>query len=193
MPHYSYLATDLNCPACGDQVSDIVYFQWGFSPGYAPRDEYVYRVGDSIRWQKTKEGSVLPWVYFYHRDGEAITVQGANLGDPSIRRDGETITVQGANLGDPAIHNLLVRDTAQFFWEEPEKRRRCQRCNTVVEGAIIEIRDGIIRGARIYLPDEYSNHAAIYIIDPTGTLKPMPEWDDYPMGAVYNLLRDQLQ
>jgi hypothetical protein len=63
----------------------------------------------------------------------------------------------------------------------------------VFEGAIVEIRDGIICGARIYLPGEYSNHTNIYIIDPTGTLKPMPEWYDRPMGSVYNLLPDQSQ
>lgn len=174
MPHYSYLATGLNCPTCGSEVSDLVYFQWGFSPGYSLREDQLYYVGDPIRWQATKDGAILPWVYFW-------------------RRRGDRIVDQGSNLGDPAIRNLVVRDVAQFFWLQPEERRRCEACNAVLEGAIVEIRDGTIQGAQIYQPGEYGIHADVYIVDPSGALKPMPEWVDYPMGIVYDLLPEWAQ
>ncbi len=147
----------------------MLYFQWGFSAGHAMRQEHVYHIGDQIRWQATKDGSVLPWVYFWTRPG------------------GKTVD-QGANLGDPSIKNLLVRDPAQFFWEVPQKRRRCEGCGEPFEGAVLEIRENAIRGARIYSTGEYENDTNIFIFDPSGLVKPMPEWSDYPLGIVYDLL-----
>lgn len=174
MANYSHLEIDLPCPACGTIVIDLLWFQWGFSRGYGVRDELIYYLGDAIRWQRTKARSILPWVYFYQ-------------GDPN---DNNSTTSRGSNHGDPAINDLLICVHTSFYWEEPDQRRHCPNCGMIHEGAVIEIRQGSIKSARIYKPGEFDNPTAIYILDPSGLVKPMPEWIDYPMGAVYNILPD---
>jgi hypothetical protein len=161
MAIFAHLMTDLRCPSCNTVVSDVVWFQWGFCRGYDMWPESLYHLGDTIRWQHCDNGSILSWVLFY--DGERQW---------------------GGNVGDPAIKNLMVRDWYQFYWEDPAQRRRCETCQGVLEGAMVEIRDGVVKRAWIYQPGEFDNETQEYIIQADGTLKPMPEWKDHPMGLV---------
>ncbi|HEX5503678.1 MAG TPA: hypothetical protein VFW96_13730, partial [Thermomicrobiales bacterium] len=80
----------------------------------------------------------------------------------------------------------IVRDPAQFYWEDPAERRRCDHCGQPLEGTAIEIREGIIRRAWIYRPGEFDNRVDLYLLPPDGgerSLRPMPEWNDHPMGS----------
>jgi len=52
-----------------------------------------------------------------------------------------------------------------------------------LEGAAVEIRDGVIARAWIYQPGELDNATDLYIVQADGTLKPMPEWNDHPLGV----------
>jgi len=137
-------------------------------------NEQIYQIGDAIRWQETKNRSVLSWVYFHSSDLTAVN--GSRL--------------RGANIGDPAINDLLVCDHDSFYWDDPGKRHHCPNCDMLHEGAVIEIRQGIIKNARIYESGEFDNSTNIYILDPSGLLKPMPEWTDRAMGSIYDLLSD---
>jgi hypothetical protein len=159
MPHYAYVETTLRCPFCNTPVSDVVTFQWGFSPGQLLQEKYLYHIGDPIYWRRCADGSIRPWIYF--ETGE-----------------------KGANIGDPSIMNLIVCDAVQFYWTHPSQRRRCHVCQHVLEGAALEIRDGVIARAWIYEPGEFDNEVDIYLIEHDGTLKPMPEWNDHPMDSV---------
>jgi hypothetical protein len=161
MPHYAYLATELRCPKCSTLVTDVVWFQWGFSPGHRLREEYLYHVGEPIKWRHCKDGSILSWAYFMDEQPTG-----------------------GANIGDTAITNVIVRDVAQFWWEDPAKRRRCEHCGGPIEGAAIEIRDGVIQRAWVYRSGELDNQVEYFILQPDGGVKPMPEWNDHPMGIV---------
>jgi hypothetical protein len=78
----------------------------------------------------------------------------------------------------------MVKDWYQFYTEDRGQRRRCETCQGVLEGAMIEIRDGVIKRAWIYQPGEFDDETQEYIIQADGTLKPMPEWKDHPMGLV---------
>jgi hypothetical protein len=96
MPHYAYLETDLTCPHCREIISDIVWFQWGYSPGYGPQEEHLYHIGDAITWKACENGEILSWVYFSEHGG--------------------------ANLGDPEYKNLIIKDPAQYHLHEACER-----------------------------------------------------------------------
>lgn len=164
MAHYAYLAVDLLCPTCRHLCTDMLWFQWGYCPGRAIYDDYVYHLGDSIFWWPCKDAAIISWVYFTENE------------EP-----------RGANIGDPAIRDLFIQDAAQFSWEEPEQRRRCEGCGAYLEGAIMEIRDNIITQAWIYQAGEFDHRVDCVIIGPDGLLKPMPEWNDHPMASVPRL------
>lgn len=91
MTHYAYLNVDLKCPNCNNLFADMLWFQWGYCPGYAPRDEFIYHIGDSIYWKKCKDDTVPSWTYF----------EGG-----------------GANIGEYSIKNLIVKDSAQYFLKQ---------------------------------------------------------------------------
>lgn len=114
----------------------------------------IYTIGDDIQWKTCKDGSICPWVYFNQDDG--------------------------ANIGDPSIQNLIVRDSAQYWLEG----YICKKCQQRISGGAIEIRRGVIKKAWLYMPHELDNSADIYIIDTTGNIKSMPEWDDHKMTTV---------
>lgn len=88
MPSYAHLEHNLRCPHCREVVTDMVWFQWGYSSGYAPRAGYVYHLHDPIHWKVCKDGSIMPWTYFERG---------------------------GGNLGDPSIRDLIARDTSPLF------------------------------------------------------------------------------
>lgn len=170
MPHYAYLVTDLHCPSCDVVVADRVWFQWGYSPGYLPREGHLYHLNDAIRWQWCEDGGLFSWAYFK---------------DP-------VQSLEGADIGDPAIRDLIVRDTAQFYWRDPAERRQCEKCQQILEGAAIEIRDNIIRRSWIYQPGEFDNEVDIYVLRANGQDMPMPEWNDHAMASVYGCSEHRL-
>ncbi len=154
MTNYAYLRTDVRCPYCGTPVTDMLWFQWGFCPGYAPIEKYIYCVNDPIYWKTCKNNTTPAWSHF--RDEE------------------------GVNIGEPSIKDLIVKDVAQYWL-----RRTCEVCHQSTIGAAIEIRDGIIKSAWLLKPDELDDDETdIYIIEATGKLQPMPEWNDHPIMAV---------
>ena len=191
MPYYANLEVDLHCLKCDSVVTDLLWFQWGYCPLSIPITTYYYHLGDPIQWKVCNDGSIIPWVYFKDEQGRA----------------------RGANIGDPAIENLIVRDTYQFGWYpdsrvepihynedytlyrsldtpyvlpfDPSQPKKCRTCHEPIEGAAIEIREGIIQRAWIYLPGEFDNTVELYLIDSDGNLTPMPDWDDHPMPYVH--------
>lgn len=92
MPSYAYVDAHLGCPNCQYGLADLVSFQWAFLPGRLPRNEYLYRIGDALRWKECADGSIVPWAFF--------------KGD-------------GINAGDPSIRDLIARDSFQLFLTEP--------------------------------------------------------------------------
>jgi hypothetical protein len=159
MPRYTYLQVDLPCPSCGTIRTDMLWFQWGFCPGYLPRTQHIYRVGDAIIWKACKDGSIPAWTYFEQKDEAGGTVDLA------------------ANIGDPSFLNLIIHDPAQeSFLQEP-----CPTCHGAFGGAAIELKEGIISGAWMYLLDELHSQAITSVIGPDGVVTPMPEWDDHLM------------
>ena|SRR5579875_556172 len=161
MPRFAHLGAELRCPSCDTVVTDVVWFQWGLCAGYGPEDGTLYKLGDAIRWHPCDNGSILSWAYF--KDGEREL---------------------SANIGDTAIMDIVVRDWYQFYLDDPAKRRRCEACQSALEGAVVEIRNGVITRAWIYQPGEFDNDVDYYILQADGTRKPMPEWEDHPMGSV---------
>ncbi len=151
MPYYAYVQADLRCPSCGAPVSDMVVFSWGFCPGSVLRDTYLYHLGDPIYWRRLKDGSAPAWTDFL-------------------------VGEKGANIGDPAITNLIARDMQQFYWTDPAERLRCGTCRNILEGAAVEIREGLLVRAWIYQPGDLDNDIDLYVIQDDGTLKPIPEW-----------------
>lgn len=151
MPHYSYLRADLHCPNCNILITDLLWFQWGYSPGYAVREEFVYQVGDPIKWKKCQSGEIPAWTYF----GEG-----------------------GGNLGDPSIKNLIVRDSAQYFLQQP-----CSNCQYRLGGAALEIVDGKIVKAWLLVPNELDENVDAFVRERNGALKPMHSWNDHPMST----------
>lgn len=185
MPSYAHLEIDLRCPRCDAPIVDLLWFQWGFCPGRGPRDEYLYHIGDRIRWKTCQDGTIHPWTVFMRGKHE-----------------------RGANVGTPEVHDLLVRDEAQFFWQPPAdgksaqdvmsplggqtttasgqvfddtKPPQCRTCQQAIGGASLEIRDDIITRAWIYLPGKFDQRTVYYLIDHNGSLTPMPAWSDHSM------------
>ena len=158
MPYYAFVKADLRCPSCAAPVSDVVWFGWGFCPGSLLRADYLYHLGSPIYWRHLKDGSIPTWTAFL-------------------------VGEKGANVADTAITNLVARDLQQFYWTDPVRRLRCASCQGILEGAAVEIRDGVIARAWIYQPGDLDNDTDLYIVQADGTLKPMPEWNDHPLGV----------
>jgi hypothetical protein len=168
MPNYCYLETYLHGPSCGAVVGDMVWFQWGFSPGRLPQPAYIYHLGDAIRWRRAGSGpdGVAPaWTYF----------------EGSARGKGDDLE---ANLGDPAIADLIVQDPVSYLWRDPTKRPRCPKCGEFLEGAAIEFRDNVIVRAWISAPGELDPTIVHYLVQPDGTRTPMPQWNDHQMTSL---------
>lgn len=73
----AFVRSDRVCPSCHSALEwpDLVEFWWGLCPAKLDIPEYIYDIGDAIRWRRCVDGSILPWTRF--RDGSA------NVGDPS--------------------------------------------------------------------------------------------------------------
>src|SRR3954464_1226387 len=109
MPKHAHLVIDLCCPDCRAVVTDLVWFQWGYCANYSVVEEYLYRIGDAIRWATADDGSTPAWTYF-------------------------EIDNHAGNLGDPALQDLVVHDTTEFYWTDESQRRRCPGCQQPLEG-----------------------------------------------------------
>ena len=127
MPIYAYVEAHPTCPYCGAQLTDLISFQWGYLPDYQPCDEYVYRVGDAIRWRLC-EGTIPAWTFFPPPS-------------PHAR--------EPCNAGDPRVTDLFARDNQQDWLADP-----CPRCSAKMGGAIVEIRAGLLVSARVCRDDE---------------------------------------
>ena len=120
MPHYCYVRTDLRCPRCDIVITDLVWFQWGYSPGRLPQEQHIYDLNDPIRWRYCPGMGIFSWVYFKDEGGRS----------------------EGANFGDPHIRDIIVCDPEQFYWRgDPAGRYTCVNCNRPIDGAAIEIRE----------------------------------------------------
>jgi hypothetical protein len=159
MPKHAHLQEELRCPDCHAAVIDLAWFQWGYCANHGVVDEYLYRIGDAIRWATADDGSTPAWTYF-------------------------EIDNHGGNLGDPAVTDLVVKEVAELYWTHEPDRRRCPGCGQPLEGAAIEIRGGVIRRAWIYRAGELARGAEIHVFAPDGRLVPRPAWNDHPMVTV---------
>lgn len=158
MPHYAYLHSEVPCPHCHATVTDTIMFQCGFSCGFGIRNDYVYHLHDQIYWKICQNGTTPAWVYFENEWRNA-----------------------GANLGDPSIRHLITRDTFQFEWNDPTKRKRCPACRIPIEGVAIEIKHNIITKVWIYKLDQSVDY---YVVEEDDEIRPMPEWSDHIMPVI---------
>jgi hypothetical protein len=142
----------------------------GLRTGAAPREGYVYRVGDPIRWRYCEKGGLASWAAFKSDSSEP----------------------EGMNIGDPTITELVVLDTDQFYRADPERRWRCESCGWPVEGSAIEIRENYIRRAWIYERDEFDERASYHLIREDGKHVAMLEWEDHLVSSVYGCSRWRL-
>ena len=157
MAAHAHLLTDLRCPYCEAIVTDLVWFQWGYCPSYGVNYEYLYRIGDAIRWMTADDDSTPAWTYFDRR---------------------------GGNIGDPAFADVIARDTTEFYWTTQAERRTCRSCQRPLDGAAIEIRGGVIVGSWIYRDSELDNDVDFYVVEPDGRRTPKPEWNNRPMPLI---------
>jgi hypothetical protein len=154
MPNYGYVHSRPACPRCGSELTDLVSFQWGYLPGYQPRDGQVYEVGDAIRWRLC-DGVAPPWTFFRGVEDE-----------------------EACNAGDPTITDLYAFDLQQAWLAEP-----CRVCHASMDGAAVEIRGGIITRAAILMPGEVPRADAVdglLRINADGTYDSLPS----PLMAV---------
>jgi hypothetical protein len=163
MPNYAHLAAELRCPYCDHIFSELVWFQWGFCPSSGVNQNYIYRIGDPVRWKECSDGSIVGWTYFVDKQR-------------SIPRE--------ANIGDPTIANLVVIDAAQFLLPDRDDRRLCERCHQPLEGAAIEIRNAIMQRAWIFQPGEFDRGIDYYLLNQDGGYLPKPDWVDHQMSIV---------
>jgi|GEM_PF-5854416 len=149
MPNFSYVEAHPACRNCGVVQTDLISFQWGYLPGYGPRTEHIYRVGDPIAWRRCGDGTVPAWTFF-HEGGDDIA----------------------CNAGSPAIGDLHALDLQQAWLAES-----CRSCGEPMGGASVEIRGGIIVRASI-LPAGglgVSGPEDLWRIEEDGSLSPIPE------------------
>lgn len=159
MPNFAYIHLSIQCPQCTKSFEDLFPFQWGYCPGYLPRDYHIYHLGDAIHWHQLKNHATIPWTYFKHE----------NKTNP-------------CNIGDPSLTNLLVcidfiaNDVGVIY---------CPAC-TQAWWACLDITDGRISKVHLYpldtplrVPD-----VSIYLKNPDGTYRPMVEWIDRQMPSI---------
>jgi hypothetical protein len=161
--NHAQVAVELNCPSCGIRVSDRVLFQWGYCHWPGAFRSRMYHVGAPLEWKRCSDGSIRSWAYF---------AEGAYAG-----------TIQ---IGDPTIKHLITRDVTQFSMDPALHPRPCQECGTILEGAAVEIQDGVVRRAWIYAPGELDKSARDFLFEPDGTVTPVPAWVEHPLETVHN-------
>ena len=149
MPHYAYVEANPSCPYCGAPLTDLIAFQWGYLPGYQPRKDHIYKIGDAICWRMC-QGTIPVWTAFRRP-----------LDDGPY------------NVGDPRVTDLFGRDNQQTWLAEA-----CPRCSTKMGGAIVEIRAGRLASARVSRDGEISLPPGdLLSILATGEIVPVDEHD----------------
>lgn len=187
MPKYAFLETPLRCPQCNTQITDLLWFHWGYCISAGPQPGSLYHIGDHIRWRVCQDGTTPAWTYFLDH------------------------LLQPANIGDPTVRNILVQEAMNFFWDaeveavrydptspptpwdrqkvfyrddhSPHQLPICSTCQAPFAGAMIEIRDNIIEGAWIYALGTFDHRIDYYLIQSDGTFIPKKEWNDHPMDV----------
>ena len=154
MAALAFLEAPLPCPACATVVSDQTWFRWGFCRGRGQAPESTYRLGDAIRWRTCPDGTTPAWTQFSTPDGSA-----------------------GANLGTPLVRDVLVRDTTQEWLYGP-----CPTCGVSLDGAMVEIRDGVVVGAGLLRPGTLPP-AEYHVPDPDSDWREAPWDEDGPLDV----------
>lgn len=149
MPRYTFLEHDLRCPHCDHQVTDLIWFGWGYSGAQQPYDDNSYKVGDTIRWRSCADGTTPAWAMWNDR-------------------------ANGCNIGDPIVFDLVTLDVASVGWA----LNHCPSCRTEIAGAAIEIRGGTIKRCWIFASGEFDRNIEYNRIEPDGAVYPMSEWSD---------------
>jgi hypothetical protein len=157
MPRYTFLKTDLRCPACQSLVSDLIWFGWGYANAQQPVRENTYRIGDTIRWRRSSEGTLPAWTVFHGYQQDSC------------------------NIGDPTIQNVIVLDCASIGWAIDH----CPRCCHPIAGAAIEIRQSRIQRAWIFAPGLFDRATEYYVIDLDEAVYPMPAWTEADSGGAW--------
>lgn len=155
MPNYAYLDTELKCPFCNAVVADRLGFQWGFCPGYVPRPELIYRIGDKIKWHRLSNNSIPSWTHFKGN---------------------------GSNIGDPDFKNLFIQEEFFLDWNNSIYQKECSFCKTKIEGAIIEIRNEYLLRAWIYQQGDFDHTISYFVVQEDSSVQPMPDWDNHLMS-----------
>ncbi len=168
MPRYTFLETELKCPLCSYIVTDLMWFQWGYSSAQQPvggddtEPSNTYRVGDAIRWKCCSGGNFPAWTYFYDNTSKYYV---------------------GFNIGDPHVLDLIVLDI--FLGSRYGIDEFCGNCHQTIAGGAIEIRNGIIQRSWIYDFGDFDNRADCHTYEADGTLKPRFDWED--TNSAYNI------
>ena len=169
MPRYSFLNVPLGCPNCDTELTDLMWFDWGYSDASQPVGTNAYRPGEAIRWKLAADGTVPAWTGF---------------SDPRVP------AYEGYNMGDPTIADLVVLDD---FLGNPDGGN-CSKCGHRYGGGAIEIRSGIIQRAWLFAPGEFAHQTdfsreEIYEIGVDGTYHQRLLWPSYRRieGTAYQL------
>lgn len=153
MPCLAFLEAPLRCPACGQVVTDEAWFAWGFCRGQGRSPDSTYVPGEAVRWRACSDGTTPSWTYFSGPDGS-----------------------EGGNVGSAAVRDIAVRDADQAWLFEP-----CPSCGALLDGALVEIRDGVIVSGRLLTPGQLP--AGTYLL-PDGSGGWLDAgWDDEPMDV----------
>jgi hypothetical protein len=143
------LEHDLRCPHCGHQVTDLLWFGWGYSDAQQPVRDNTYKIGDTIRWRSCADGTIPAWGSW-----------------PDMQN--------GLNIGDPTVLDLITLDTEEVGWG----LTHCVKCREHLPGAAIEIRDGRIQRCWVFAPGEFDRDIEYNLIESDGVIRPMPDWSD---------------
>lgn len=159
MPNFAHLSAILSCQECGNQVTDMVWFQWGFCRSSLVVDNLIYKLGDTLKWKQSNDMEILSWTYFISKSGK----------------------LEGANIGEPTTKHLVLLDPVQgpYF-----RSKGCPSCNAEIGGVGISVKKNVIQNASIYKPNELTEGTSIYTIE-SDHLIPVFEWDDHPMNTTY--------
>jgi len=164
------LETDLRCHNCGHQVSDLLWFGWGYSNAQQPvagdkaEPSNTYRIGDAIRWKACSDGTSPAWTGFNN-------------------------TYDGYNIGDPQVLDVIALDLFLGQQDSLGNPVNCNNCHHLIGGGAIEIRAGVIRRAWVFAPGELDISVEYYTFRADGTLQPRYDWTD--THPLYNQLNPE--
>jgi hypothetical protein len=162
MASYAFVAAELKCPQCDLPITDVVWFQWGYCPGQLPRDQYLYRVGDSLQWKRCDDGSIRAWALF---EGD------------------------GLNVGNPDIHDLVARDARQLFSAKPCPSCGASLGGGAVE-IMNGVISRVWLASPAEFPEPL-DRVSIYTIADDGSRVPRPDFNDHPFQPATDCLEQE--